>query len=63
MRREEDPDFHLDIQEDVKEECEGKFGQVEIVVADKANPNGLVYLKFSSVDSAVKVRACLDLEL
>lgn len=58
--KEEDPDFHLDIQEDVKEECEGKFGQVEIVVADKANPNGLVYLKFSSVDSAVKAQAGLQ---
>lgn len=53
--REEEPDFHLDIQEDVKEECEAKFGQVQIVVADKVNPNGLVYLKFDSVDNAVKV--------
>ena len=26
--KEEDPNFHLDIQEDVKEECQAKFGQV-----------------------------------
>jgi len=58
--KEEDVDFHLDIQEDVKEECEGKFGQVVLVVADKANPNGLVYLQFDGVDSAVKAQAGLQ---
>ena len=52
---EEDKDFHLDIQEDVKEECEAKFGKVLQCVADKTNKNGLVYLQFDSIESAAKV--------
>lgn len=53
--KEEEKDFHLDIQEDVKEECESKFGRVMQCVADRINPNGLVYLQFDSIESAAKV--------
>ncbi|KAJ1477976.1 hypothetical protein T484DRAFT_1962102 [Baffinella frigidus] len=50
---ESDPNFHLDIQEDVNEECAAKFGRVLSVNADRANPNGLVYVQFETVDSSV----------
>ena len=57
---EEDKDFHLDIQEDVKEECAAKFGQVLQCIADKNNKNGLVYLQFDSIESAAKAQAGLQ---
>lgn len=58
--KEEEPNFQLDIQEDVKEECESKFGRVLQCVADKINSNGLVYLQFDSIESAAKAQAGLQ---
>jgi len=58
--KEEEKDFHLDIQEDVKEECASKFGMVMQCVADRLNPNGLVYLQFDSIESAAKAQAGLQ---
>jgi len=52
---ETEKDFHLDIQEDVKEECDAKFGKVIQCIADKSNRNGLVFLQFDSIESAAKV--------
>eukprot|EP00960_Hanusia_phi_P075461 768429-Hanusia_phi.AAC.13 len=68
--KETEPDFHIEIQDDVKEECEAKFGKTTLlerfevpkscsgrviqVVADRKHPNGLVYVRFDSTDSAQK---------
>lgn len=47
---ETDPNFHLDIKEDVKEECE-KFGPVKHIAVDK-NSQGFVFVKFTMLTSA-----------
>jgi len=48
---EEDPDFHLDIKEDVTEEA-GKFGPVKHVHVDRTSKDGLVYVSFQTVEGA-----------
>uniref|UniRef100_A0A1J3JPF3 RNA-binding protein 39 n=1 Tax=Noccaea caerulescens TaxID=107243 RepID=A0A1J3JPF3_NOCCA len=48
---EEEPDFDVEIEEDVKEEC-SKYGRVNHIYVDK-NSAGLVYLRFESVQAAV----------
>jgi hypothetical protein len=48
-RRETEPNFHLDIQEDVTEEC-AKYGKVLQCHVVRDSPSGLVYLKFESTD-------------
>jgi RNA-binding protein 39 len=57
---ETETDFHVDIQEDVKEECNSKFGRVLSVNADRENPNGLVYVQFEDVESAVSAQRGLQ---
>ncbi|XP_042448685.1 RNA-binding protein 39-like isoform X1 [Zingiber officinale] len=47
---ETEPDFELDIKEDVQEEC-SKYGRVKHIFVDK-NSNGHVYLRFESVTAA-----------
>ncbi|XP_074581560.1 uncharacterized protein LOC141838065 [Curcuma longa] len=47
---ETEPDFDLDIKEDVQEEC-SKYGHVKHIFVDK-NSNGHVYLQFDSVAAA-----------
>jgi len=49
---ETEPDFHLDIMEDVKEEC-SKHGPVKHIFVDK-DSQGHVYLKFAAIDGAQK---------
>eukprot|EP01119_Soliformovum_irregulare_P005274 TRINITY_DN16_c0_g1_i1.p3 TRINITY_DN16_c0_g1~~TRINITY_DN16_c0_g1_i1.p3 ORF type:complete len:264 (-),score=48.50 TRINITY_DN16_c0_g1_i1:177-968(-) len=51
---EEDPHWDVDIQNDVKEEC-NKYGQVVHIFLDKYSP-GHIWLKFSSISGAM---ACL----
>ncbi|GAV76352.1 RRM_1 domain-containing protein, partial [Cephalotus follicularis] len=47
---ETDPEFDLDIKEDVEEEC-SKYGRVKHIYVDK-NSAGYVYLRFESVEAA-----------
>ncbi|XAR73244.1 hypothetical protein NMG60_11007152 [Bertholletia excelsa] len=47
---ETDPEFDLDIKEDVQEEC-SNFGRVKHIYVDK-NSSGYVYLRFDSVEAA-----------
>ncbi|XP_028765957.1 RNA-binding protein 39 isoform X2 [Neltuma alba] len=46
---ETEPDFDIDIKEDVEEEC-SKFGRVKHIYVDKSA--GFVYLRFESVEAA-----------
>jgi RNA-binding protein 39 len=55
---EKDPDFHLDIKEDVHEEC-SKYGPVQHIFVDK-DSQGHVYLKFASVEGAQKAISALN---
>jgi len=50
---EEDPNFHLEVQEDVAEECK-KFGKVLHIFVDK-NSLGFVYLRMADHPSATRV--------
>uniref|UniRef100_J3LK43 RRM domain-containing protein n=1 Tax=Oryza brachyantha TaxID=4533 RepID=J3LK43_ORYBR len=54
---ETDPDFDLDIKEDVQEEC-SKFGQVKHIFVDK-NTAGFVYLRFDSITAAMSAQKAL----
>jgi len=54
-KEEKDPDFHLDIKEDVEEECR-KYGKLKHIFIDK-HSQGHVYLRFTNVDGAAK---CVD---
>ncbi|CAD6212714.1 unnamed protein product [Miscanthus lutarioriparius] len=54
---ETDPDFDLDIRDDVQDEC-SKFGAVKHIFVDK-NTAGFVYLQFDSVSAAVKAQQAL----
>jgi hypothetical protein len=47
VHRETEPNFHLDIQEDVTEEC-SKYGKVLQCHVVRDSPSGLVYLRFES---------------
>jgi len=51
-KEEKEPDFHLDIKEDVEEESL-KFGKLKHIFVDK-NSQGYVYLRFNDVDGAKK---------
>ena len=55
--QETDPNFDLEIQEDVGSEC-AKFGQVQHIFVDKTS-KGNVYLKFSSSASAAAASSAL----
>ncbi|KAF8672615.1 hypothetical protein HU200_049303 [Digitaria exilis] len=54
---ETDPDFDLDIRDDVQDEC-SKFGAVKHIFVDK-NTAGFVYLQFDSVAASVKAQQAL----
>eukprot|EP00483_Globobulimina_turgida_P001548 UN01550 len=50
---ESDPDFDLEIREDVREEV-AKFGKLLHIYVDKTAKEGLVYLKFQDMNQATK---------
>nr|CAB3501984.1 unnamed protein product [Digitaria exilis] len=54
---ETDPDFDLDIRDDVQEEC-SKFGQVKHIFVDK-HTAGFVYLRFDSITAAMSAQKAL----
>ncbi|KAL5210482.1 hypothetical protein ABZP36_006105 [Zizania latifolia] len=54
---ETDPDFDLDIRDDVQEEC-SKFGQVKHIFVDK-NTAGFVYLRFDTTMAAMSAQKAL----
>ncbi|XXG40378.1 hypothetical protein AAC387_Pa01g1112 [Persea americana] len=56
-QNETEPDFDLDIKEDVQDEC-SKFGTVKHIFVEK-NSAGFVYLRFDNVQSAVSAQRSL----
>ncbi|XP_024457625.2 uncharacterized protein LOC7476432 isoform X1 [Populus trichocarpa] len=56
---ETEPDFDLDIKEDVEEEC-SKYGQVEHIFVDK-NSTGCVYLRFGSIEAAAGAQRAMHM--
>lgn len=54
---ETDPDFDLDIRDDVQEEC-SKFGQLKHIFVDKSTA-GFVYLRFDSITAAMSAQKAL----
>nr|XP_009384003.1 PREDICTED: RNA-binding protein 39 isoform X2 [Musa acuminata subsp. malaccensis] len=54
---EAEPDFDLDIKDDVQDEC-SKFGTVKHISVDK-NSAGYVYLRFDNITSAMKAQNAL----
>ncbi|KAG5241079.1 RNA-binding protein [Salix suchowensis] len=56
---ETEPDFDLDIKEDVEEEC-SRYGRVEHVHVDK-NSAGYVYLRFDSMEAAAKAQRAMHM--
>ncbi|GMJ03980.1 hypothetical protein like AT5G09880 [Hibiscus trionum] len=56
---ETEPDFDLDIKEDVEEEC-NKYGRVKHIYVDK-NSGGCVYLRFDSTEAAGKAQRAMHM--
>ncbi|KAA8535974.1 hypothetical protein F0562_028452 [Nyssa sinensis] len=54
---ETEPDFDLDIKEDVQDEC-SKFGMLKHIYVDK-NSSGFVYLRFENTQSAINAQRAL----
>ncbi|KAJ4851436.1 hypothetical protein Tsubulata_041711 [Turnera subulata] len=54
---ETEPDFHLDIKEDVQDEC-SKFGHVKHIYVDK-NSAGFVYMRFENTQAAISAQRAL----
>ncbi|XP_043812137.1 RNA-binding protein 39 isoform X2 [Manihot esculenta] len=54
---ETEPDFDLDIKEDVQDEC-SKFGSLRHIYVDK-NSSGFVYLRFENTQSAINAQRAL----
>ncbi|XP_022856090.1 RNA-binding protein 39-like isoform X2 [Olea europaea var. sylvestris] len=54
---EEDPEFDLDIRDDVHDEC-SKYGRVKHIFVDK-NSAGYVYLRFESVEAASRAQQAM----
>ncbi|KDP33302.1 hypothetical protein JCGZ_13089 [Jatropha curcas] len=54
---ETEPDFDLDIREDVQEEC-SKFGSLKHIYVDK-NSAGFVYLRFENTQAAINAQRAL----
>ncbi|XP_059431392.1 uncharacterized protein LOC132164897 [Corylus avellana] len=54
-----DPDFDMDIKEDVEEEC-SKYGRVRHAHVDK-NSAGFVYLRFETVEGAMAAQSAMHL--
>lgn len=57
--KETDPDFDLDIREDVMDEV-GKYGQLRHIYVDKTSTEGHVYLKFTEVNGAKTTMKALN---
>jgi len=57
--KETDPDFDLDIREDVMDEV-GKYGQLRHIYVDKTSVDGKVYLKFSNSTGATATFGALN---
>ncbi|KAL1207912.1 Splicing factor U2af large subunit B [Cardamine amara subsp. amara] len=57
---ETEPDFEIDIKEDVAEECR-KYGEVHHIYVDKKNSAGLVYLRFESVQAAAAAQRAMHM--
>ena len=53
--QETEPDWQIEIGEDVKEEC-NKFGRVRFIFVDK-DSQGFVYVKFADAAGAAAARA------
>ncbi|KAF8411609.1 hypothetical protein HHK36_004166 [Tetracentron sinense] len=56
---ETDPDFDMDIKEEVQEEC-SNFGPVKHIYVDK-NSAGYVYLRFETVEASVSVQRAMHM--
>ncbi|GKU95161.1 hypothetical protein SLEP1_g8556 [Rubroshorea leprosula] len=56
---ETEPDFDLDIKEDVEEEC-NKYGRVKHIYVDK-NSAGFVYLRFESIEAAAGAQRAMHM--
>ncbi|KAG6766680.1 hypothetical protein POTOM_027851 [Populus tomentosa] len=56
---ETEPDFDLDIKEDVEEEC-SRYGQVKHIWVDK-NSAGHVYLQFDSMEAAARAQHAMHM--
>ncbi|KAJ6896952.1 RNA-binding protein 39-like isoform X1 [Populus alba x Populus x berolinensis] len=56
-KTETEPDFELDIKEDVQEEC-SRFGNVKHIHVDK-NSAGFVYMRFENMQGAVNAQRAL----
>uniref|UniRef100_A0A5B6ZBK4 RRM domain-containing protein n=2 Tax=Davidia involucrata TaxID=16924 RepID=A0A5B6ZBK4_DAVIN len=56
-KSEMEPDFDLDIKDDVQEEC-SKFGPLKHIYVDK-NTAGFVYLRFENTQSAISAQRAL----
>lgn len=54
VRRETERDWDKDLAEDVKGECESKYGRVEACLVDKDSNYGEIYLRFADVEGATK---------
>ncbi|GKV25240.1 hypothetical protein SLEP1_g34704 [Rubroshorea leprosula] len=57
---ETEPDFDLDIKEDVEEEC-NKYGRVIHIYVDKHDRAGCVYLRFESVEAAARAQRAMHM--
>ncbi|XAR72683.1 hypothetical protein NMG60_11019407 [Bertholletia excelsa] len=57
LNLETEPDFDLDIKEDVQDEC-AKFGTLKHIYVDK-NSAGFVYLRFEHTESAINAQRAL----
>ncbi|KAF5480693.1 hypothetical protein F2P56_001423 [Juglans regia] len=56
---ETEPDFDMDIKEDVEEEC-SKYGRVRHIYVDK-NSAGFVYLRFETVEAAMAAQRAMHM--
>jgi len=57
-KTEKDPDFDLEIREDVREEV-SQYGKLLHIYVDKNSPEGQIYLKFQDVGASQKAHAGL----
>lgn len=57
--KEDNPDFDLEIREDVRDEVSA-FGQLNHIFVDKTSRDGKIYLKFDNSGPASKALRSLD---
>ncbi|KAA8530973.1 hypothetical protein F0562_005658 [Nyssa sinensis] len=55
---ETDPEYDLDIKDDVQDEC-SNFGRVKHIFVDKNSAAGYVYLRFETVEAAVRAQRAM----